>query len=91
MRDLRHAWGTRLGPPATRAVAGVGARVLGSDPELLLTSRRVLPTRLVLSGFRFSHPTWPDAARDLVARARGRDEGTGVVATLRATSAGTAG
>jgi uncharacterized protein len=74
MRDLRRAWGRRPGLPATRAMAELGAWALRTDTELLLKSRRVVPGRLLDAGFSFDHPTWPDAAADLVAgvRARGR-------------------
>lgn len=71
MRVLRRAWRGRLpGLPATRWMAGLGAWALRSDPELLLKSRRVVPGRLLDAGFVFEHPTWDDAARDLVARVR---------------------
>lgn len=70
MRDLRHAWGVPAGLPATKQMAGLGAFVIRSDPELLLKSRRVIPGRLLAAGFEFSYPTWPLAARDLAQRAR---------------------
>jgi uncharacterized protein (TIGR01777 family) len=72
MRVLRRAWGRRPGLPATRWMAGLGAWALRSDPELLLKSRRVVPGRLLDAGFVFEHPTWDDAAADLVARVRNR-------------------
>ncbi|RNL60685.1 DUF1731 domain-containing protein [Nocardioides marmoriginsengisoli] len=72
MRDLRRAWGHRPGLPATRAMAAVGAWALRTDTELLLKSRRVVPGRLLDAGFEFRHPTWPDAAADLVAAVRDR-------------------
>ena len=70
MRSLRRAWGRRLGLPATRLMAEVGAFALRTDTELLLKSRRVVPGRLLTAGFSFAHPTWDAAAADLVARAR---------------------
>ncbi len=70
MRVLRRAWGRRPGLPATAAMAGLGAWALRSDPELLLKSRRVVPGRLLDAGFEFDHPTWEDAAVDLVAAVR---------------------
>ena len=70
MRVLRRAWGRRPGLPATVAMAGLGAWALRSDPELLLKSRRVVPGRLLDAGFEFDHPTWEDAAADLVAAVR---------------------
>ncbi|MEV7774371.1 TIGR01777 family oxidoreductase [Kitasatospora sp. NPDC086791] len=72
MRDLRTAWGMPLGLPATRWMAELGAFALRSETELLLKSRRVVPTRLLDAGFGFEHPRWPAAARDLVRRLRGR-------------------
>ena len=73
MRGLRLAWGgwsARVGLPATRGMAALGAWALRSDTEMLLKSRRVLPGRLLEEGFEFAHPTWPEAAADLVARHR---------------------
>ncbi|GIH26318.1 NAD-dependent epimerase [Acrocarpospora phusangensis] len=68
MAELRRAAGVRVGLPATRWMAEIGAFVLRGDTELLLKSRRVVPGRLLAAGFRFELPGWPDAVRDLVAR-----------------------
>jgi uncharacterized protein (TIGR01777 family) len=73
MRSLREAAGVRLGLPATRWMAERGAMVIGSDTELLLKSRRVVPGRLSTAGFEFRFDRWEDAARDLVARRHARD------------------
>ncbi|MFF5110994.1 TIGR01777 family oxidoreductase [Streptosporangium sp. NPDC000509] len=70
MRALRAAWGIRVGLPATRWMAGLGAFVLRSDTELLLKSRRVVPGRLLEAGFTFDHARWLEAAEDLVRRVR---------------------
>jgi uncharacterized protein (TIGR01777 family) len=43
-----------------------------TDTELILKSRRVVPTRLLEAGFSFEFPEWPAAARDLVVRSRSR-------------------
>ena len=72
MRTLRRAWGRRPGLPATAWMAEVGAWAMRSDTELLLKSRRVVPRRLLDAGFAFEHPSWPDAAEDLVRRVRSR-------------------
>ena len=69
-RALRRAWGTRLGLPATRWMLEVGAFFLRTETELILKSRRVVPGRLVASGFRFAHADWSAAAVDLVSRWR---------------------
>ena len=73
MRELRAAWGVPVGLPATRWMAELGALAIRADTELLLKSRRVVPGLLTAAGFEFRHSTWPEAARDLVQRARGRD------------------
>ena len=52
-----------------------GAVFLRTETELILKSRRVVPGRLLESGFRFAFPEWPAAAQDLVARWRGRQVG----------------
>lgn len=73
MRELRAARGVPVGLPATRWMAELGALAIRTDTELLLKSRRVVPGRLTAEGFEFRHGTWPEAARDLVQRATGRD------------------
>jgi uncharacterized protein (TIGR01777 family) len=78
MRALRGAWGVPVGLPATKWMAEIGAFVLRSDTELLLKSRRVVPGRLLDAGFAFAHPRWPEAAADLVGRARDSVGGPGV-------------
>jgi len=65
LRALRSAWGARLGLPATRWMLEAGAFVFGTETELVLKSRRVVPGRLLDSGFAFEFPTWPEAAADL--------------------------
>ncbi|HET9220840.1 MAG TPA: TIGR01777 family oxidoreductase [Terriglobia bacterium] len=69
-RILRNAWGAPFGLPATRWMVELGARLLRSESELVLKSRRVVPGRLLEDGFRFAYPMWSDAARDLCERWR---------------------
>jgi uncharacterized protein len=70
MRTLRRSLGMRLGLPATRWMMEIAAFVLRTESELVLKSRRVVPGRLLESGFRFEFPTWPEAAADLIRRRR---------------------
>ena len=70
MRDLRAAWGIGIGLPSTRWMLEVGTFLLGSETELVLKSRRVVPGRLLESGFTFEFPSWADAAADLCQRWR---------------------
>jgi uncharacterized protein len=75
MRALRSAWGMPFGLPATEWMLEIGALALRTETELILKSRRVIPTRLLQSGFDFQFPIWRDAARDLCARSRERSNG----------------
>jgi len=71
MRLLRSARGVQFGLPATGWMLELGAFLAQSETELILKSRRVIPTRLLESGFTFQFPTWPEAARDLCQRMAG--------------------
>ena len=70
MGALRHAWGTRVGLPARQWMLEIGTFLLRTEAELVLKSRRVIPGRLLGSGFRFHSPEWPAAAEELVERWR---------------------
>ncbi len=72
MRNLRAAWGIKIGLPATRWMIEIGTRAMRTESELVLKSRRVIPARLQESGFEFEYSNWPDAARDLCHRWRQR-------------------
>jgi uncharacterized protein len=65
MRALREAWGIGFGLPAPVWMLEIGARVLRTETELILKSRRVVPARLLGNGFSFKFPTWKEAAQDL--------------------------
>ncbi len=82
MRDLREAAGIPFGLPAAGWLLEVGATLMGTETELILKSRRVVPGRLLAGDFRFRFPTWREAAGDLCRRWRerrrveaGRDRG----------------
>jgi uncharacterized protein (TIGR01777 family) len=70
MSALRQAWGRRVGLPAAEWMLEIGAVFLQTETELILKSRRVVPGRLLESGFQFRFPDWPSAAQDLVRRWR---------------------
>ena len=70
MRALRQAWGIRFGLAATQGMVEIGTRILGTESELVLKSRRVTPRLLLESGFEFQFPEWPLAARNLCHRWR---------------------
>src|SRR5262249_14778361 len=66
MRDLRRAWGTPIGLPASGVALEFGTWLMRTESELVLKSRWVHPGRLLDHGFQFAWPQWPDAAVDLV-------------------------
>jgi len=73
MRTLRRAAGASLGLPATTWMVELGSFLMRTESELILKSRRVVPTRLLRSGFTFRFASWEDAARDLCARVERED------------------
>ena len=69
-RIVRRAWGAPVGLPATRWMLALGAWAMGTETELVLKSRRVIPGVLHQAGFEFDFATWNAAAGDLVTRWR---------------------
>jgi uncharacterized protein (TIGR01777 family) len=74
MQSLRKAWGMPFGLSATNWMLALGAFVLRSETELMLKSRRVVPARLLESGFSFQFPDWALAAADLCTRWRNNQQ-----------------
>jgi uncharacterized protein (TIGR01777 family) len=68
MRTLRAAWSIGFGLSATKWMMEIGAFLIRTETELVLKSRRVVPGRLLQSGFVFHFPTWAEAASDLCRR-----------------------
>ena len=56
MGTLRKLTGHKVGLPAYKWMLEIGAAVIGTETELILKSRWVLPSRLLQSGFRFQYP-----------------------------------
>lgn len=65
MRILRKVCGAPFGLPATEWMLEIGAFFLRTETELLLKSRRVVPRRLLESGFHFQFPLMAEAFQDL--------------------------
>lgn len=70
MKTLRRTWRTPVGLPATDWMLEIGAVLMQTETELILKSRRVVPARLLASGFEFKFPHWEQAAADLCQRWR---------------------
>lgn len=65
MRILRRVCGAPFGLPAAEWMLEIGAFLMSTETELILKSRRVIPGRLLESGFQFQFPTLEEAFRDL--------------------------
>ena len=72
MHDIRTASHTRIGLSSPEPLISIGAFLMRTETELVLKSRRVIPGKLLESGFDFTYPTWPQAAIDLCERSRQR-------------------
>lgn len=66
MRTLRVQRGQRFGLPMPRWLLKMGAAMIGTETELVLKSRWVLPERLLKSGFAFEYPTLEVALKDIL-------------------------
>ena len=68
MQELRRACKCAFGLPASEWMLKIGARVIGTETELILKSRWVLPTRLKNEGFIFSYPNLKSAFKEIISR-----------------------
>lgn len=69
MRIFREVCRQPIGLPAMGWMLEIGAFFLRTETELLLKSRRVVPGRLLASGFEFRYPHFDEALREIVGRA----------------------
>ena len=70
MRLFRKTCGAPFGLPATEWMLEIGTFILRTESELVIKSRRVVPGRLLASGFAFTFPTLPAVLEDLERRVR---------------------
>jgi uncharacterized protein len=68
MEKFRAAAGTPFGLPAAKWMLEIGARLMGTETELVLKSRWVEAVRLRDAGFRWHWPRVSDAIADLAGR-----------------------
>jgi uncharacterized protein (TIGR01777 family) len=66
MRVFRKVCRRPIGLPAATWMLGIGTRLLGTETELILKSRRVVPGQLQATGFQFKFPKWPEALQNIV-------------------------
>lgn len=53
MKTLRNVLGIRVGTPLSKKLLEFGAKIIGTETELVLKSRNVIPKRLLENGFQF--------------------------------------
>jgi len=68
MREVRTAWDRRFGLPSPAWLLELGARVIRTEPELVLKSRWVHPGVLLDTGFAFQYPKLPEALAQIAER-----------------------
>ena len=68
MKLFREVCGVPIGLPATEWMLEIGAFFLRTETELIFKSRRVVPGRLLQSGFQFGFPTFREALENLEAK-----------------------
>ena len=66
LRTLREVCRRPVGLPAPAWMLEIGAFFLQTETELLLKSRRVVPGKLLASGFPFQYPELADAFDEIV-------------------------
>lgn len=63
MGEMRKAYNIPFGLPQPKCLLELGARIIGTETELILKSRRVVPKRLLDEGFTFKYPTLKEAIK----------------------------
>ncbi len=71
MKLFREVCGVPFGLPATEWMLEIGAFFLRTETELIIKSRRVVPGRLLASGFQFRFPKMREALKDLAVQPKG--------------------
>lgn len=66
MDELRKETGHVIGVPAFTWMLKIGAKLIGTETELILKSRWVLPTKILQTGFQFKYPLLPDAFKEII-------------------------
>ncbi|WP_245221970.1 TIGR01777 family oxidoreductase [Pedobacter kyungheensis] len=66
MHQIRKTFGISFGLPAPAWLLAIGAKIIGTETELILKSRWVKPTVLLNGGFEFKYPTIECAVEDIL-------------------------
>jgi len=66
MQTIRKAYGIPFGLPTPAWLLSIGARIIGTETELILKSRWVKPAVLLNNGFQFQYGKIKEAVHDIV-------------------------
>jgi len=66
MHSMRKAYGMPFGLPAPAWLLAIGAKIIGTETELILKSRWVKPSVLLNSGFKFQYGKIDEALHDIL-------------------------
>lgn len=66
MATLRKATGHTIELPAYEWMLKIGAAIIGTETELILKSRWVLPAKITCAGFQFKYSKLEDAIKDII-------------------------
>jgi NAD dependent epimerase/dehydratase family enzyme len=66
MKILRKAVGQFVGIPTPFFLLKIGAFLIGTEPELVLKSRNVIPKKLLDNGFQFEYNTLENTFKNLL-------------------------
>ena len=66
MKTLRKIMKIPIGVPQPKWLLNIGAKIIGTETELVLKSRNVIPKRLLDSGFTFKYTNIDDALQNLI-------------------------
>jgi NAD dependent epimerase/dehydratase family enzyme len=68
METFRKVTGQIIGLPAYKWMLQIGAPLIGTELELVLKSRWVIPTRILETVFQFKHPLLEEALSDIISK-----------------------
>lgn len=68
MATLRKICGHKIGLPAYTWMLKIGTAIIGTEPELVLKSRWVVPTKALQAGFVFKYPLLENALQEIVSK-----------------------
>ncbi len=66
MKIFRKEVGIPFGIPQPEWILKIGAKIIRTEPELVLKSRNVIPERLLIEGFKFNYPTIEKTIKNLI-------------------------